>query len=502
MARRRGNLAPTAPNRRCRVKLYDNNEEALGFAIDGISRIIGFIAAAVFLSTAIINLAKEEAGCITDIPEGEQQSPECNARVYGLRPSSLLTTYGTIVGLISAFSLPIVGALVDYTSHRKLIGLISAILHLCFIFAQIWINESNWFLMTILQVFSAFVGWMHTLIVFAYLPELTDDKDLLMSWTANFHMLQYVALVAFLLYMLGMNYVLGFSEQGDDILASRTASISSLIIAAPCYIFTWTRLMKRRASFHRLPQDSSLLTVGFVKVYRSSKILYQRHPSLLWFFLNVSLVEAAQQSIATISLTYMTDTLQMTATENGIAILLLFIFGIVGAFIGKMSVKIVNPILSNQICQVLTGLNTGMAALILYKPGQQIRTYIVASIWGIGAGWKNTIERFTITQIIPKGQDAELMGFYLFSSQILVWCPTLLFTILNEAGVNSRLSLMVLIVFFVGGLLSLWMMGSYEEVVRVAREESSDLDGGDSKNDIDSQQSNGQTNDENVEVKE
>jgi MFS-type transporter involved in bile tolerance (Atg22 family) len=132
------------------VKLYDNNEEALGFAIDGISRIIGFIAAAVFLSTAIINLAKEEAGCITDIPEGEQQSPECNARVYGLRPSSLLTTYGTIVGLISAFSLPIVGALVDYTSHRKLIGLISAILHLCFIFAQIWINESNWFLMTIL----------------------------------------------------------------------------------------------------------------------------------------------------------------------------------------------------------------------------------------------------------------------------------------------------------------------------------------------------------------
>jgi MFS-type transporter involved in bile tolerance (Atg22 family) len=192
----------------------------------------------------------------------------------------------------------------------------------------------------------------------------------------------------------------------------------------------------------------------------------------------------------------------MTATENGIAILLLFIFGIVGAFIGKMSVKIVNPILSNQICQVLTGLNTGMAALILYKPSQQIRTYIIASIWGIGAGWKNTIERFTITQIIPKGQDAELMGFYLFSSQILVWCPTLLFTILNEAGVNSRLSLMVLIVFFVGGLLSLWMMGSYEEVVRVAREESSDLDGGDSKNDIDSQQSNGQTNDENVEVKE
>jgi hypothetical protein len=171
----------------------------------------------------------------------------------------------------------------------------------------------------------------------------------------------------------------------------------------------------------------------------------------------------------------MTDTLQMTATENGIAILMLFIFGIVGAAIGKISVKFVNPIASNQICQILTGLNTGMAALILYGPGQQIRAYIVASIWGLGAGWKNTIERFTITQIIPKGQDAELMGFYLFASQILVWCPTLLFTILNEVGVNPRLSLLVLIVFFAGGFVSLWMVGPYEEAVRVAREHNNDV---------------------------
>jgi MFS-type transporter involved in bile tolerance (Atg22 family) len=111
-----------------------------------------------------------------------------------------------------------------------------------------------------------------------------------------------------------------------------------------------------------------------------------------------------------------------------------------------------------------------MAALILYGPGQQIRAYIVASIWGLGAGWKNTIERFTITQIIPKGQDTELMGFYLFASQILVWAPTLLFTILNEVGVNPRLSLLVLVVFFAGALFSLWMVGPYEEVVRVARE--------------------------------
>jgi MFS-type transporter involved in bile tolerance (Atg22 family) len=459
-----------SPPNRCRLQLYSNNKEALGFALDGVARIVGFIAAAVFLSTAIINLAKQDAGCIIYATDNEQIVPECNARVYGLRPSSLLTTYGTIVGLISAFSLPIVGAVVDYTPHRKLIGFVSAALQLCFIFVQIFLTKSNWFPMTIVQVGSAFVGWMHTLVVFAYLPELTEDENLLVSWTASFHILQYCTLIAFLLYMLGILYVTGYTNDGDEILSSRIASISSLIIAAPCYFLTWTRLMKRRRSFHQLPQDSSLLTIGFVKVYRTSKMMYHRFRSLLWFFLNVSLVEAGQQSIAAISLTFMTDTLQMTATENGIAILMLFIFGIVGAAIGKISVKFVNPIASNQICQILTGLNTGMAALILYGPGQQIRAYIVASIWGLGAGWKNTIERFTITQIIPKGQDTELMGFYLFASQILVWAPTLLFTILNEVGVNPRLSLLVLVVFFAGALFSLWMVGPYEVVVRVARE--------------------------------
>jgi len=451
--------------RHCTV--YQGNKEALGWALDGIARIVGFIAAAVFLSTAIINLAKKEAGCVIEIPEGETKAPECEEKIYGLRPSSLLTTYGTIVGLISAFSLPVVGAIVDFTPHRKLVGLVSGVIQISFIFAQIFISEANWFLMTILQVFSAFTGWIHTLVVFAYLPELTEDENLLVSWTANFHMLQYISLVLFLLYMLGVLYATGYN--GNDILSTRIASISSFVIVSPCYLLTWTKLMKRRNAFHSLT-GHSLWTVGFIKVYRTSNMLRTRFRSVLWFFVNVALVEAAQQSIATISLTYMTDTLQMTSSENGIAILLLFLFGILGTVIGKISVKCINPIHSNQICQVMTGLNTGMAALVLWGPGQQLRAYIVASIWGIGAGWKNTVERYTVTQIIPKGQDTELMGFYLFSSQILVWMPTLFFTIMNEHGVNQRVSILVLIAFFLGGLMSLWMMGSYEEAVRLASE--------------------------------
>eukprot|EP00554_Chaetoceros_debilis_P012169 CAMPEP_0194120384 /NCGR_PEP_ID=MMETSP0150-20130528/43291_1 /TAXON_ID=122233 /ORGANISM="Chaetoceros debilis, Strain MM31A-1" /LENGTH=492 /DNA_ID=CAMNT_0038812485 /DNA_START=15 /DNA_END=1493 /DNA_ORIENTATION=- len=449
---------------------YGGNKEALGWALNGAARMIAFVGPGVFLATAIINLAKKEAGCVLEIPEGSSNAPECNERIYGLRPSSFITTYGTVVGLISAVCLPVVGAVLDHTRRRRLVGLVSSMIHIACMFAQIFLTENNWFMMVLIQIVAALAGWMHTLAVYAYLPELTDDPDLLVSWTANFQMIQYASLLLFLMYMLGILYATGYND--DDILSARISMISSTAIAMPSYLWTWMGLMKARDAFHPLPEGSSLWTIGFQRVYNTSKKICGRYRALMWFLINVMIVEAGQASIASIALTYLTDTLQMSTAENGIAILLLFAFGILGALVAKKSVNFMNPIYSNQLCQVVTGANTAIAVIILYGPGQQIQAYIVASVWGICAGWKICIERFTICQIIPKNQDAELMGFYLFSSQVLIWFPTLIFTAMNEAGVNQRAGLSILIAFFLGGIVSLWMMGPYEEAVSLAREES------------------------------
>jgi MFS-type transporter involved in bile tolerance (Atg22 family) len=164
----------------------------------------------------------------------------------------------------------------------------------------------------------------------------------------------------------------------------------------------------------------------------------------------------------------MTDTLLMTSTENGIAILVLFIFSAVGALIGKLSLRWLNPINSNKLCQAVTAANTGLAALILTGPNQNWRAYLIAGGWGLGAGWKNTVERFAVTQIIPVGQDAELMGFYLFSSQVIVWLPTLIFTSMNEAGVSQRVSITILIAFFMSGIGCLSLMDKYDDIVSAA----------------------------------
>ena len=88
-----------------------------------------------------------------------------------------------------------------------------------------------------------------------------------------------------------------------------------------------------------------------------------------------------------------------------------------------------------------------------------------------GIGWKYTAERCLVCQIIPKGQDAELMGYYLFAGQILLWLPLLIFTVLNEKGVNMRIGIASVGGFFVAALVAYIYVGSYKEAVRIANEE-------------------------------
>lgn len=168
-------------------------------------------------------------------------------------------------------------------------------------------------------------------------------------------------------------------------------------------------------------------------------------------------------------ITYLTDQLNFSSTENGITILLLLLGSIPGAKIAGIAVSYLNPIRGAMLATVLLTFTTVTGALVLYKPGQQIPTYILAISWGLGTGWKWTTDRLLASVLIPPGQDAELMGVYLFAGQILTWFPPLVFTILNEMGINQRVGIGLLSLCFVLGLLALLGIGNYREAVTLAR---------------------------------
>mmetsp|Transcript_62987 Transcript_62987/g.186036 ORF Transcript_62987/g.186036 Transcript_62987/m.186036 type:complete len:537 (-) Transcript_62987:375-1985(-) len=445
---------------------YGGNGEALGWALDGMGRSVSFMGAAVFGGTALLHLAKEEAGCETEPPEGETEVPDCDGRVYGIRPSSLLTTLSTVVALVSAALLPLVGSIIDHTPHRLLVGRVSAIVVVVLLFPFIFINENTWFAMGILVLFVAFAGWIHTCISFAYLPEVTDDEDEMMRFTASFTIVQYISTVGYILAMVGILYVLGLTD--DSIASNRIAQIVSFTFTSCVFCFAWTNLFRERPAFQKVPEGSTVLTAGFKNVYLTSKRIYKDYSALKWFYVAVAFSDAGAQSLASVALTFVTDQLQFTTTENGMAVIILLVGTVPGCMLSKQVTRRFSPVHSAAACLLLLAGVTAVAASLLTGPDQKPLAFVCAAAWGVGTGWKYSSERFIVCQIIPKGQDAELMGLYLFFGQVLVWLPALIFTAMNEAGVSMRIGIGIIGIFFLLGMAGYFMVGDYKEAVRVA----------------------------------
>ena len=443
--------------------VYHGNVEAFGWAIDSVARSVQLIGAGAFLATALLKLAKESVGCETEIPEGENKPPECNERVYGLfRPSSLLTTYTMIVGVVSAALLPFMGAIVDYTPYRLQAGRWLSVVFCVMLFPQIFLNDNTWFAVALLQIGVAFSGWAQTMVTYAYLPELSGSQKRLNEYTQSFTIISFTSMLLYLTLIVGVSYSLDLG----DVDTARVGQTVSFVISCALLYVSWFRLFKARPAAHSLPEGTTLWTAGFVQVYRTVKRISRSYKSLMWFYLSVAFIDAGVNSLVTITITYLTDTLLFTSEENGITIICVLLGSIPGGLIaGKSSHWKLNPIQSSILATSILLLNTIAAASFLHGPGQQLETYLIAGIWGLGSGWKWTIDRLLASTLIPMGQDAELMGLYLFSGQILTWLPPLLFTILNELGVSQQVGIGSMFFWFLLGLAALCMMGDYRSAV-------------------------------------
>jgi UMF1 family MFS transporter len=437
--------------------IYDANADALGWALDAVGRAVTFIAAGAFLSTALLGLAKEAAGCAAS-------DTSCDGRIYGIRPSSLLTIYTMVVGILSAALMPFVGAIVDATRHRLRIARALSVVFTILLIPQTVL--ANWLVLAILQVLLAFIGWAQTMVAYAYLPELTQSVDVLNRYSQSFTICNFGSMVVFLVVILGISTIAG--KQGDALWTAHLAMAVSFAISCVMLGLAWGFLFQSRPAARQLQQGESLWSTGFVQVYHSSIYIYKNLSALKWFYLSVSFIDAGINSLATIAITYLTDTLAFTSFENGIAILCMLVGSIPGAFAAKFTTTHLNPIKSSILGTSLLAVNTVFFAGFIKGPGQQIPTYILAFIWGTGTGWKWTTDRLLASSIIPPGQNAELMGLYLFSGQILSWLPPLVFTVLNEKGVSQQVGIGTQALYFTIGIVCLSLMGSYKDALRTA----------------------------------
>jgi MFS-type transporter involved in bile tolerance (Atg22 family) len=105
----------------------------------------------------------------------------------------------------------------------------------------------------------------------------------------------------------------------------------------------------------------------------------------------------------------------------------------------------------------------------LKGPHDKHKTVLFGIGWGIALAWLQPQHTTAFVPIIPKGQEAELMGMYLLSGQILSWLPPAVFTLLNELGLPMSLGLGSLSFFFFAGFIFLCLMGDYHLAVAIVQ---------------------------------
>lgn len=446
--------------------------EATGWTLDSAARGVTVMGAAVFVSTALLKLAKEAAGCET-VPEDTDDDsyvvPECNEKIYGMRPTSLLTNIVMISGLASASLLPLVGSLLDHTSHRRTVGRLSSACLALLILLQIYALKHAWFLAAVIQVAVAFLYSVHLCAVYAYLPELTTNTETLVAYTSRFTAAQYSASVLFLLTMVGILKMAGIGY-GQEVLAAQVSQATVFLVVTAFFGIAWWYMFQERQASHSIPEGTTLVNAGFVKLFRTAGEIVTYHTSLKWFLVSAAMTQSATTSFSSIAITYMTDQLHFGAGENAISILLLLVFAVPGARLAQMLTKWITPIQSLKCCLLLWMIATATASFVLRGQGQEGLAYTFAAVWGLSIGWVYPTEKALYCSIIPRGQDAELMGVYIFACQILSWLPPFVFSAMNEAGFSLRAGLFSLNCFyFVSFAVLHTLVGNYDDAVEHAR---------------------------------
>jgi MFS transporter, UMF1 family len=421
----------------------------------------------IFLSTSFIYLASEQVGCVyTDDENGNEIVVEdCDEKVHGSSPTSLIANIAVVSGVLSAIFMPMVGAMVDYTNHRRTVGIVSALLMLSIQVAQIGTVQATWFPMAILQAISGFLYQVQVLAVYAYLPEIsrTVGEVTMSRFTGTFTTCQFLSQGSFLLVVIALSIALGL----NDVVTAQVSQAIDVIWTGMFFILGW-RLMPSAPASHVLPEGHCrLVTQGFVQVYHTTKKLNQEYykSGLKWYLLALVFAEAGVNSFTVLAVVYLKDHIGLSGTDIGIFFLVVLIATLPGAFASSKITKCLkNPNRSWMLCLAFLIVFTAGGALIVDQSPQ-----FVAYIWGVCIGlllgWFYPTENLFFSMILPHGQEAELSGFFVYCTQILGWLPPLIFSILVDNNVSQTYGVMSLSIYFFIAILLLSRAAPWSDIL-------------------------------------
>lgn len=467
-------------NGRCGLLAYCSfrgHRESQGINITGIAR--GAISMSnVYLANSMIHLACKQGG---GFEEGKEFCTDYSVEVYGMKPGALISNIAIIASVLAAFLMPIFGAIIDFTPHRRMVGVGTALVLFAISAIQIGTVETTWFAMAILQAIIFMIYQVQKMAIFAYFPEVNSDvgPKRMNEYTSTWSLTQFSSQATFNICILAC--VSGFA-----LTTIQTSMLSQTGTTIFCMIFlTWGwKLIPNRPRKHKLPKGQSILLAGFKQNWRTCKSIWKNYKTgLRWFLVATAFAEAAAAGVTTTAVIFLNGNLQLSPLQIGIFFQVSLMTVIVGTKLGAVVTKYTNPVTSLKLSQLGLCLVIAIGVHLVQYAKSKSRTYIWGAAIGIFLGWFYPTENLVFAQCLPKGQETELAGFFMYCTQILGWFPPLIFTVMVQNDINMKWALTAVSFTFLISIFFLCLMSSWPEVLEEARTVDVDIFSDDEEND-------------------
>jgi MFS transporter, UMF1 family len=361
--------------------------------------------------------------------------------------------------LVVALLAPILGSIADYTGGKKRLLSLFAAIGIVATTLMVFINTGDWMLAMALFFFGS-VGFGGSYIFYdALLSHITDEDERDYVSTKGYA-LGYVGGGLLLAVNIAMIWFITGNNWGTR-LSFLTVAIWWAIFTVPLL----RRVPEPPANKTGIGEGVTPWIAGFRRLGHTFQDI-RKYQELLKFLIAFWLYNDGIGTIIKMATIY--------GQEIGIGTL-----DLVGALLLTQFVGIPFALLFGKISKWLGTkraiiLGLGWYALIT------VGGYFMSTAWhfwalafavGMVQGGTQGLSRSLYSQMAPKARSAEFFGFYDISSKFAGIVGPLLFGIVSQLAGESRLSIVSLIIFFLGGIFLLTRVDE-DEGRRIAREEN------------------------------
>jgi len=396
-----------------------------------------------------LTVVAKKAAC-PDLPSDARCGTDLSVLGFiPVSPGSLALYTVTFATIVSALVLPVVGAVVDRSGHKRTIMARFAWLGALAAASMVFVAGDNWQLGVLLQVVASLSLGCSLVVYDAILCEIAtpDERDGVSSrgWALGY-------LGGGLL--LAVN--LGLLTFAENLGVETTTAVRVSLLSAGIWwaLFTWIPykgLRDRPPTDLEPAGDGTLVRQSFVQLGATLRHL-RGYPHTLTFLVAYLFFNDGIQTVIVASSIFGQEELGFDSSQLVVTILVVQFVGFFGALaFGRIAARI------GSWRTILAGLVLWCVVVGIgyFLPEQRFGLFLaLAVLIGLVLGGTQALSRSLYSLLVPKGREAEYFSLYQAAERGTSWFGTLLFGLVQQATDSYRLAIAALVVFFlVGGVL-------------------------------------------------